>query len=93
MAWTPENLRHLRLELGWSQAEMGRRMGMDAHRWNAIERGELGLDQESIYQLDALFGQLRDYSRRLRFSSQSESYLKQRQYNQISEFDIESFDD
>jgi len=93
MAWTPEKLRSLRLELGWSRAEMGRRMGMDANRWASIEEGHHYLDLEGNADVEALSLQLRDYSKRLRFSANSEPHLKESGLNQISEFDIESRED
>lgn len=93
MSWTSSQLKQLRLELGWSQAEMGRRLGMNAKRWDAIELGQVALDPETEAALSLLASQLEDYSKSLSFSSESESYMEKHQLNQISRFDLESFDD
>ena len=86
-------LKSLRMELGWSQAEMARRVGMETKRWQSIEEGKVGLDIETKEQLQHLSHHLRDYSKSLRFSSYSEPLMKENRMNQISEFDLESFDE
>lgn len=93
MNWDSASIRKLRLELGWSQAEMGRRLGMDMQRLQSLELGQCCVDTEVSLSLERMRQHLRDYSRALKFSSQSDVYLKENSVNQISSFDLESIEE
>lgn len=89
MSWNGKDLRKLRLELGWSQAELGRRLSMNAARVQSLENDECSFDSDCKLQLDRMSQHLRDYSRTLQNSSRSEKHLKEKSLNQISHFDLE----
>jgi transcriptional regulator with XRE-family HTH domain len=93
MIWDSIAIRKLRLELGWSQAELGRRLGLDADRMQSLEAGHASVDTDISLSLDRMKHHLRDYSRSLKFSCQSEPYLKENSVNQISAFDLESHEE
>jgi transcriptional regulator with XRE-family HTH domain len=93
MIWDSSAIRKLRLELGWSQAELGRRLGMDSQRMQALEAGQVGVDTETSLALERMQQHLSDYSRALKFSCQSDAYIKENAVNQISVFDLESVED
>jgi transcriptional regulator with XRE-family HTH domain len=93
MIWDAVAIRKLRLELGWSQAELGRRLGLESDRMQSLEAGYAVADTDVCLSLDRMKHHLRDYSRSLKFSCQSEPYLKENAVNQISAFDLESNED
>ncbi|MCB0348571.1 MAG: helix-turn-helix transcriptional regulator [Bdellovibrionales bacterium] len=93
MSWDAAKIKKLRLELGWSQAELGRRLGLDTPRMQSLELGHSHVDVEISLHLDRMSQHLSDYSRALKFSCQSDVYIKENSVNQISAFDLESVEE
>lgn len=93
MSWNAAKIKKLRLELGWSQAELGRRLGLESSRMQSLELGHSTTDTEMSLQLDRMSQHLSDYSRALKFSCQSDAYIKENSVNQISAFDLESVEE
>ncbi len=52
--WTGPLIRHMRLRLGWSKSELGRRLGLTLSQITKMEKGQLSIDSELINQLDHL---------------------------------------
>jgi len=54
MIWDNENIRGLRLRLGWSQSDLARRLKMNSARVGQIEMGLEELDTETAQSLELL---------------------------------------
>ena len=50
--WSGERIRQLRLRLGWSAAEISRRLGMTTEQFKRIEAGESSLGVDTLQQLE-----------------------------------------
>ncbi|MEZ4872162.1 MAG: hypothetical protein R2827_07935 [Bdellovibrionales bacterium] len=81
--WTGPLVRHLRLRLGWSQSELGRRLGLSLQAMMALEKSLDCVDQELFHQLDYLKDQTDSYSERHRQRPQLEKHLKEKNLSQV----------
>jgi transcriptional regulator with XRE-family HTH domain len=87
-SWTTEGLRELRLRLGWSRAEMSRRLGCSLVRWQALESGELEPLGEECDQLNQLRLHLEFYNEQIELRPLAEAELKNRGFEQIHKKDL-----
>lgn len=91
MKWTGEKVKSLRLKLGWSRAELGRRLGLNVSQVFELEEGKLPLVQETIDSLYQLSSHLNDYSRSLKVKGLSLQHLKKESKTQASSMEVEEF--
>ena len=82
-AWTGPLIRNLRLRLGWTQSELGRRLGLNLDAVVALESGHYSLDMELVYQLEYLKKYIDDISQSTRQRPQMEKLMKDIQVHQI----------
>lgn len=83
MNWTPETITTLRRRLGWSRAELSRRVGVTAKVIQAWEEGKGKPDSEASNQLLSLDGHLQKYSQSLATDPLAELFLEKNKLNQI----------
>lgn len=91
LIWKAERIQNLRRRLGWSQAELSRRLGVSTA---AIEKWELGLGNpgiESMNQLSSLESHLESYCSTISSSPIAEVVLKEKNMNQILRKDLHRF--
>ncbi len=84
MEWTPKAIRQLRLRLGWSAAEFGRRLGCSVdlvHRW---ENGEMALDPEAANTMHHLFAQVEQTALRTSQLPLAEMVMDREQLSQVT---------
>lgn len=81
--WTGECIRHLRCQLGWSRAELSRRLGLDLEAVKALELGSFPQSEELILQLDRMQGYLNDQRQHLTHQPIAEALLRERGISQI----------
>lgn len=91
MAWTGDEIKDLRLKLGWSRAELGRRLGFNLDQMFALEAGQLPLDQEVVHELDMMRDHLDDYSRNLKMNAISDEHMKKASVTQATTEEVEEF--
>lgn len=89
MNWTARKIQQLRLELGWSQAELGRRLGVASNKVAAWEVGMNIPSSDVLHNMDRLAVNLREYNSRLKRSSMAEGFLKAKALNQIADFEMD----
>lgn len=90
MIWTPELIKSLRRRLGWSRAELSRRVGVKAEVIAAWEDGSRQPDSESCNQLLSLDSHVQKYSQSLASDPLAETYLEQNRLNQIFKNDLKN---
>lgn len=92
MNWTPKAIRELRLRLGWSAAEFGRRMGCSVdlvHRW---ENGTMELDPEAANQMHHLFAQVEHAAQRISQLPLAEMVMDREQLSQVTHDVVQRFE-
>jgi DNA-binding XRE family transcriptional regulator len=90
MAWTPALITQLRRRLGWTRAELSRRVGVTVTVIEAWEKGGEAPGQEICNQLDFLEGHLNRYCECLSKDPVAEIFLKENGLNQVSRTDLEN---
>lgn len=88
MTWTGKRITDLRLKLGWSKAELGRRLGCKADRVSSWEEGLNEPSPEDIYHLDRLENQLKDYICNIQKLGYVDQVLKERSLSQIEDLEL-----
>lgn len=83
MNWTPESIITLRRKLGWTRAELSRRVGVTVQVIQAWEDGTEKPDSEAGNQLLSLDGHLQKYSQSLATDPLAELFLEKNKLNQI----------
>ena len=91
MIWSTEHVKSLRLRLGWSRAEFGRRLGLDLERVYKLEEGSLTLDNELLTALDTLSASLEDYCKDLKVKAKASRQFQSREKTQASSAELEEF--
>lgn len=83
MEWTAENIRVLRLGLGWSRADFSRRLGCAVDTVIEWEKGTLSPTADDARQLERLVFYLDSYSEVIERQAQAEPLLRDLQLEQI----------
>lgn len=65
MNWSPQQIRNLRLRLGWSLVEFGRHMGGSVKQVQMWESGEMSLTAEAANRFIQLIAQVERNAERL----------------------------
>ena len=76
MMWNGEQIREVRLRLGWTVAEMSRRLGCSEVQVKALEANQVFPDAEVSSALQHLAHHVENNSEQLKRSAQSEEKLK-----------------
>lgn len=90
MNWTQVKINELRRRLGWSQAELSRRVGVSVDALRSWEDGVSRPDSEACIQLSSLEGQLNRYSKSIATDPVAETFLSKNRLNQIFKNDLKS---
>lgn len=85
---SPEDIKQLRQRLGWSLAEMARRMGCSVETVAAWEAGHQSPDGEVISQLEYLESHLRSYSERILQTPLAEKVMHDDRLSQLTHRDL-----
>lgn len=91
MGWTIDKIRALRLRLGWSRAELGRRLGLDLQSIYALEDGSLSLNSELLVALDQLSDAADAAGTRLRLNADAAFHFQNKERTQASAAELEGF--
>jgi len=90
MNWNAKDIKKLRLSLGWSPFELGRRLGCRGPAVDEMEAGIALSDQECSEKLDELQFLLSQYSAQTVQRPIAEMTMKLQGLSQISGDDIDS---
>ena len=88
MIQNPEDIKQLRQRLGWSVAEMARRMGCSAELVNAWETGRLSPDGDVINQMQYLDSFQISYSERISQTPMAEKVMNDDRLSQLTHRDL-----
>lgn len=88
MVLNPEDIRQLRQRLGWSAAEMARRMGCSVDIVTAWEAGHQSPDPEILQQMEYLDNHMRSYSDRISQTPMAEKVMHEDQLSQLTHRDL-----
>lgn len=91
MTWTGQKIKSLRLKLGWSRAELGRRLGLSLEHCFSLEQGTHSVSAETVEILDQLQAHLSDYSRNLKVKSLCSEHLRSQHKTQATSDEVEEF--
>ena len=86
--WSGERIRHLRRRLGWSAAELSRRLGCSLETLDAYESEQTSLDDDVIQQLELLNFHLNSYNEMLARSPEADQVLDSTGKDQIHKKDL-----
>lgn len=89
MGWSSEQIRHLRLKLGWSRAEFGRRLGLNLDSVYKLEDGSLLLSADILDELDRLQDSVENYSRGIKYKASAASKFQNKSMTQATSKDLE----
>lgn len=78
------DLHRLRLQLGWSAAEMGRRLGHTTEVILKMESGEVSIDPDSVSQLQYLQSFVEQNALRLSQFPLAEDLMQRHHWSQIA---------
>jgi transcriptional regulator with XRE-family HTH domain len=84
----PEDIKQLRQRLGWSLAEMARRMGCSVDIVSAWEAGHQSPDSEVINQMEYLESYLHSYSQRISQTPLAEKVMHEDRLSQLTHRDL-----
>lgn len=90
MQWTADNIRILRLRLGWSQADCARRLGCATQTVMDWEAGQLAPTPDDIRQLERLVFYLDTYIETIESQPLSEYLFSQMNIEQIHRNDLKT---
>lgn len=90
-SWTAEEIKKLRLRLGWSAADFSRRFGCTSDVVLKWERGAQSPSPEDIMQLSRLEFYLESYSEQMARGPVADIALSAMRLNQIYENDVTAF--
>lgn len=88
MIWTAQNAKELRQRLGWSVAEMARRMGCKVETVMAWEQGTLAMDGEVQNQMRLLEGHVLFNSKRISQTPRAEELMDRKKLAQLTHRDL-----
>lgn len=83
MPWSGYEIKTIRLKLGWSQADFGRRLGLTRQQVEDLELGRLPVDPE----LDQTLYFLNQGIKKLRSTVRAQPLQEQRQQTQAVSYD------
>ncbi|MAF90960.1 MAG: helix-turn-helix transcriptional regulator [Bdellovibrionota bacterium] len=89
MGWSSERIRQLRLKLGWSRAEFGRRLGLNLDGVYKLEDGALLLSAAILDELDKLQESVESYSRGIKYKASAASKFQNKSMTQATSRDLE----
>jgi transcriptional regulator with XRE-family HTH domain len=81
--WTGERIKRLRVQLGWSRAEMGRRLSMDWEGVQALEENVGPHIKDLAMHLDRMKSYLDSYRRQQKYEPIAEVLLRELRLDQI----------
>lgn len=84
MSWSPQQIRNLRLRLGWSLAEFGRHLGGSVREVQLWENGELNIQPEKINLLIQLVAQVERNAQRLQQEPMAEMVMERDALAQVT---------
>ena len=91
--WTPAAIKTLRQKLGWTRAELSRRVGVTVSTIQAWEEGAGAPEAEAQNTLLSLEGHLQKYSDSLSTDPLAEKVLAQKGLNQVMRNDLRILND
>lgn len=90
MKFTGEEIKSLRQRLGWSSADLSRRLGCTGERVRAVEAGTATLQSAELEQLTILRMHLTSYTQQLESCPLAEEALRTNGFNQIHIKDLKN---
>jgi|FLYM01.1.fsa_nt_gi transcriptional regulator with XRE-family HTH domain len=90
MSWTSSKLSDLRRRLGWTRAELSRRVGVQVTEIQAWEQGDSQPGHEVSIEFTSLESHLERYSESIAADPIAESFLQKNRLNQIFKNDLKS---
>ncbi len=88
MISNPDDIKQLRQRLGWSVAEMARRMGCSADIVADWERGQRSPDSDVLNQMQYLDSYLHTYSERISRAPMAEKIMDDDRLSQLTHRDL-----
>lgn len=88
MISNPEDIRQLRQRLGWSAAEMARRMGCSVELIAAWESGHQSPEPEVLNQMEYLDSHIRSYSEKISQTPMAEKIMQDDHLSQLTHRDL-----
>lgn len=88
---TGENIRLLRQRLGWSMADLSRRLGCTVERIYAIEQNRESVTIDDLNQLASLNRHLNQYNEQIETEPHAEQALRLGGFEQIHKKDLKTF--
>jgi transcriptional regulator with XRE-family HTH domain len=85
---SPDDIKQLRQRLGWSVAEMARRMGCGTDVVTAWELGRQSPDQDVLNQMQYLDSYLHSYSERISQTPMAEKVMHDDRLSQLTHRDL-----
>jgi transcriptional regulator with XRE-family HTH domain len=86
--WSAGEIKNLRLRLGWSAADFGRRLGCISQTINDWELGRKSPTADDERQLDRLAFYIESYSQQLAREPIAELYLREQGLSQVHQEQI-----
>lgn len=87
-SWTPTAIKTLRQKLGWTRAELSRRVGVSVALVQAWEEGNESPEADAQNTLLSLEGHLQKYSDSISTDPLAEKVLAQKGLNQVMRNDL-----
>ncbi len=89
--WTAEEIKSLRLRLGWSAADFARRFGCTSEMIMDWERGAMSPSPDDVLQLSRLEFHLESYCEQVVRGPVADVALSALKLNQIYKYDVTAF--
>jgi ribosome-binding protein aMBF1 (putative translation factor) len=88
--WTPEKIKVLRKQLGWSAADLSRRLSCDLDKVQSWELGSFAPTLEEARQLEAISFFIDTNCEVVQLSAQAETIIQENNFEQIHGDDLKS---
>ncbi len=82
-AWSKENIRQLRLRMGWSRSDIARRLQCSVEEIELCEDGKKNIESHLKSELEILLRQAEAYSDEVRFAPSAENICDKDALEQI----------
>jgi len=88
MEWTNAKIKNLRRRMGWSYADLARRLSCKKEEILALESGNMKASKEHIDQLEIILSQCEESTAAKQSQPQAESIMKTNGLGQITKSEI-----